>query len=58
MSDYYIRIRDGEYFIVARLDHGVEEIHVSGLTREQAELTLKRAGRPIEYEKQQLDLGI
>jgi len=58
VSGYFIRERDGTFYIVARYDDGTEETHVDRLTRADAELQMLLATGEIVYEKKQLDLGL
>jgi hypothetical protein len=58
VSGYFIRERDGKFYIVARYDDGTEETHLEGLARADAELQMLLATGEIVYEKKQLDLGL
>ena len=58
VSYYFIRSDENGYSVWASYDDGTEEVHVTGLTREQAGREFDRAGQPIRYEDRQgrLDL--
>ena len=58
VSGYFIRERDGTFYIVARYDDGAEETHVDDLTRADAELQMLLATGDIVYEEKQFDLGL
>ena len=58
MSYYFLAPDENGWSIWARYNDATEEVHVTGLTHEQAEQMLELAGQPIRYDDRQLKLDL